>query len=337
MSEYLTDAFTIAGSSSTIKLSIKSYSIKQASIIQHNALVVLMAHANGLCKELWEPTIRHLLSSLSKDHTNRTPFIYTWDARNHGDSARLNDPEMKFVNWWDAGRDALAVTRWVKERHGRSSTYIGVGHSFGGCQMIMTEILEPKSFERLLVFEPIVMNSETLRFLFGTDVIADIDPNHVKIARAALKRKATFKTRDEAIGFFKSKPFFQAWTDESLSLYVKHGLRELIPPEVTLKCTPMSESAVFLTGSPPDVYEGLKKICIPLSVIMGERSDHAAMPFRVEGKLVVRDLHLPTVAPKGSSIIMKNVGHMCIVEDPGATAIVILKAARENIRSTSRL
>lgn len=56
-------------------------------------IVYLWSHANGFSKELMHPLMRRFLTQLRKleQYNNTDVHFIAWDARNHGDSARLNE------------------------------------------------------------------------------------------------------------------------------------------------------------------------------------------------------------------------------------------------------
>lgn len=56
-------------------------------------IAFLWSHANGFNKEVMHPLMRRFLTQLRKlEQYNHTDVHFiAWDARNHGDSARLNE------------------------------------------------------------------------------------------------------------------------------------------------------------------------------------------------------------------------------------------------------
>lgn len=61
------------------------------------SMAFLFSHSNGFNKETLHPTmrefVRHLRSVASLDETSFT--LVAWEARNHGDSARLNAGKLR--------------------------------------------------------------------------------------------------------------------------------------------------------------------------------------------------------------------------------------------------
>lgn len=62
-----------------------------------NRIAVLWSHSNGFHKESLHPLIRHFVQYLRRQPQYNYSDIHcvAWDARNHGDSARLNEGTFK--------------------------------------------------------------------------------------------------------------------------------------------------------------------------------------------------------------------------------------------------
>lgn len=56
----------------------------------HGKIVFLISHANGFHKEVYRPMIQRLSMRLSAKLQHLDLSFVAWDARFHGDSARLN-------------------------------------------------------------------------------------------------------------------------------------------------------------------------------------------------------------------------------------------------------
>jgi hypothetical protein len=51
-------------------------------------ITLFLAHATGFPKEIWEPTLGHLLSS--QDVVGLVDEIWSWEAVQHGDAGLIN-------------------------------------------------------------------------------------------------------------------------------------------------------------------------------------------------------------------------------------------------------
>ncbi|KAJ1655459.1 hypothetical protein IWQ61_004792 [Dispira simplex] len=135
---------------------------KEVSLSHSQPISLLLAHANGFHKEVWEPVIAML--ALDSEQAKRNPFkklstrpcthlpnpylasvgkgwqvpwhidtVVTYDAWNHGDSAALNESLFNedALRWVDNAKDILAIVSQLSA----NTTVIGVGHSYGGSSM----------------------------------------------------------------------------------------------------------------------------------------------------------------------------------------------------------
>ncbi|KAJ3111428.1 hypothetical protein HDU96_005707 [Phlyctochytrium bullatum] len=279
----------------------------------------LFSHANGLCKELWEPLIHRLLS-----RTSGNVRCYAWDERHHGQTAALNAGTSATATWWEVGHDTLDVIRWAKSRHPEATQAFGVGHSYGGCQLLMTQVLAPGLLDRLVLFEPVVVSAECLVAWYGTTEVERLGVEDVRIAAAALRRRRTFGDRKEAWGQLRNRPFFKKWTDEAFELYLTHAFSTQPDGTLTLRCTPERESFIFLRGPPADLYDQIPNLQLPVLYILGEHSEHRMIPFQFRRHTVIRDKHLAEITPNGEFKEFPGTTHMCIVEEPDIGADFVL-------------
>ena len=159
---------------------------------------MLLVHATGFCKELWRPVVTELRSL---GVANRVVAV---DQRGHGDSP----PPPRPVDWWDLGRDALAVMAGDGGAFG-----LGVGHSSGGAALAMAEVLAPGTFAALVLIEPVIFPPPFRR-----------DPGS-EMAEAARRRKRGFASPAEARANYLGRGPFARWTETAVDLYVAHGMR----------------------------------------------------------------------------------------------------------------
>jgi pimeloyl-ACP methyl ester carboxylesterase len=207
----------------------------------------LFAHANGFCKETWHPVIAALGS----------PPAVSIDQPGHGASEA---PPFPF-DWWDFGRAVLAV---VADVDARSS--VGVGHSSGGTAVVMAEVLEPGTFERLVLVEPIVFPPPHIR-----------RDDHPLVA-GALRRTTTFASADAAADSYRGRGPFARWEEGALQAYVHHGFAQTADGW-TLRCRPGVEAEVYATAGAHDAWDRLGEIGCPVDIVVGEDSDTHHGPY----------------------------------------------------------
>ncbi|KAF9924368.1 hypothetical protein FBU30_005638 [Linnemannia zychae] len=257
---------------------------------------IIFTHANGFHKEIWEPVI----SRMSPICANSD--IYAFDCRNHGDSAVLNkDILEKQFDWYWQAADILKIV----DIFGLENA-VAVGHSFGASAFFLAETMRPGTFSAIVAVEP----TNFPRELFKS---GDIDDNHM--AQITLKRRDTWKSKEECKADLLKKKFFKAWHPEALDAYVEYGMQDVVSddgsPQVTLKCPKFQEAVTFAmigTGL-YDAYEKMNEIQVPIHLVTGGDSD-------------IKDIVDMKVArcKHGSFEILKGAGHLVNLEKPQETA-----------------
>jgi len=208
---------------------------------------VVFAHATGFCKEVWGP-VTDLLPGAG---------ALSIDQRGHGDSGVADPP----FDWWDLGRDVLAaigVAGWTRP--------IGVGHSSGAASLVMAELLAPGTFESLLLIEPIIFPPPFVRY------------EELPLAVAALRRRASFSSRDAVLDGFRGRGPFARWTDSAFEAYVDGGFRAEDGAWV-LKCRPEVEAECYWAATLHGAWDRLGEVACPAIVVGGEDSDSHPAAF----------------------------------------------------------
>ena len=245
---------------------------------------VFLAHATGFCKEVWDPFVAELRA------TAWDGWITAWDAPGHGGSPTMSRP----FDWWDTARAALDVIR----RFERAGPRIGVGHSMGGATMLMAELLEPGTLQGLILIEPIIFPPPFQR----------VEEN--PLAVGALRRRASFASRAEALETFSSKPAFVAWDDRALKAYVDGGLVES-DGRFWLACHPHLEADAYRSGTAHGAYGRLSEVDCPVLIVVGEQSDTHPEAFAA---------HLAGEFRDGRFCVIPGTGHFLPMEGPDLVA-----------------
>jgi len=243
---------------------------------------VLFAHATGFCKETWGQ-VADLLPGTG---------TLALDQRGHGDSGIADPP----FDWWDLGRDVLTVidaAGW-----GRPT---GVGHSSGAASLVMAELLAPGTFEALLLIEPIIFPPPYARY------------ETLPLAVAALRRRASFPSRDAALQGFRGRGPFARWTDWALEAYVDGGFRD-DGGEWVLKCRPEVEAECYWAATLHGAWDRLGEVACPAIVVGGEDSDSHPAAFLREQAERLGDSRTEIIA---------GATHFVPMEKPDAVARMI--------------
>ncbi len=253
---------------------------------------LFLAHATGFCKEVWEPVVDEL-----HELGVETP-ITAWDAPSHGDSAAPAGE----VDWWDTARAALAVVATRVEDRPR----VGVGHSMGGASLVLAELLEPGTFDGLVLIEPIIFPPP----------FRAVEEN--PLSAVALRRRPSFDSPAQALANFASKPAFQGWDERALHSYVRGGLVER-SGRWWLKCDPAREAETYRAATRHGAYARLDEVACPVTILAGEHSDTHPEPFVAD---------LAARFERAGYRIVGGSGHFLPMENPARVAEEVRTAAR---------
>lgn len=235
---------------------------------------VLFVHANGFCKELWEPVTRAVSERID-------PFRWmSMDQRGHGDSGVGDHP----YEWDLVARDVLEVI-------GESSGIVGVGHSSGGAAIARAEILQPGTFRAMVLIEPIIFPPPHGRYDIPLAVVAD-------------QRRAVFRDRAAAHVRFSERAF-QDWDPEVLDLYVDHGFRDT-EHGWELKCAPEVEADYYREGNNHDTWDRLGEVANPVVLVAGEDSDSHHGPYLSQLQARFPRAHLEVIPDAGHLVPMER-------------------------------
>lgn len=276
-------------------------------------LNLFFSHANGFHGQIFKQTILNLtshpsptLSSLnsssnSPSNSPSTPLstsnsysynCFSIDLRGHGQS--FNSLPNKF-NWELMSKDILIVLDEISKE---DEQVIGIGHSFGAAALLIAALKNPKKFNKLILYEPVV-------FPFYFRFISRFFES--PLAKAALKRRKSFTSVEAAIENFSSKQPMKSFHPEVLKDYCTYGLTQINEKEWTLSCSPENEAAVFRSGSEHTTMNDLHKINIPILLITGRDDPTGLSRF------------MPDVAkklPNCKFVKWEEYGHLGPMENP---------------------
>ncbi|ORZ01062.1 Alpha/beta hydrolase family-domain-containing protein [Syncephalastrum racemosum] len=283
-------------------------------------ITFLWSHANGFHKESMHPLvsafIRHLRTQPQYDDVAMEVFL--WDARNHGDSARLNEGILQpDYLWFDNAMDTLQVIQELKIRK-CCDFLIGVGHSFGATSMVLCEFLYPNTFDGLALMEPIIKDS--------------IPPTAIRALypiMASKNRRDTWPSREECLRQLAPRPFWKAFDPEVLKLYVEYGMYETPEGSIKLKCPKEQEFRIFdvTPYSQMTAHKVLRLLTIPVHIIYALGS-HLLKP---------EESHIMTGQNRLVSVDFIEGSHMVPNEKPKDMALFIAPIVQSVLLSRQSL
>lgn len=308
--------------------------------LKGNGITLVLAHANGFPRRIWEPFLATLLKKFHKEKRNEDLYIeevWSFEAVNHGDGAVLNDGKLgDTFNWADNARDVLNFLLHFLPSNPREATLppvldpvpldessrrsrfgfsgrklVGVGHSLGGCSVTRAAIDFPALFSSLVLVDPVVVPA------------LEKDPSGgiVGLQRGAVARRSRWPSREEALESFRKTPFFQTWHPSVLETYVKEGIvSDPVNGGVKLKQSGFQEACVFAERRVPvETWELLRTLNerVHLFWAMSGRRPVVTGPEDITRQTVWR-------RPKNSSNVrIEGAGHLIVHEAPELLAQVI--------------
>ncbi|SJX62050.1 uncharacterized protein SRS1_10689 [Sporisorium reilianum f. sp. reilianum] len=242
-------------------------------------ITLLLAHANGFHKEIFEPALEALINKLQTKEFHgkyRIDEIWMFDCAHSGQAGSINRHVLgNVISWADHPRDMLkflehylpqtpshpsAPPTWLPtflpshkaSKPNSNRRLVALGHSFGGGAFTFLLHARPRMLEGLILVDPAIVHcDDEERFQIHNLPNEMWSPLHeVPLSRGAVARKDTFDSLPDAKAYFESKSFFQAWHKRVLDLHLRFGLRPSAVPvshalasddvtEADLKRTPL--------------------------------------------------------------------------------------------------
>ncbi|KAJ1953606.1 hypothetical protein GGI12_005978 [Dipsacomyces acuminosporus] len=278
------------------KLVANIYTPASRAAGQGRCITLLVTHANGFHKEIWEPALQRLF-----EYQGKGWFIdraIALDGYNHGDSAVINRTSIKDETvslWFENARDIVGVVRQL----GSPRNIVGLGHSWGASSLLLAEIISPLTFASLIITDPVLFPEVQRK---------------VPVADVTLKRPCEWDSMEKARAYFEPHPFFRVWDKRILDLHLKYGLERLEDSgRVVLKCRPINEAAVFKGSvyTSPFAMNNLWKVRCPTAFLTGETSPVAHPDYIAKIIKPMADVR---------HVVMEGAGHLLVHEQPDQTA-----------------
>jgi len=252
---------------------------------------LLICHATGFHGRAYEPLARAL-----------TPRFQVWamDFRGHGAST---PPASLDFSWTGMGHDVLAVV----DDLGRGPVR-AVGHSMGGCAILLAAAARPEVLTSAYLFEPIVPAP-------GWSAPRSDNP----MAGSARRRRDDFTSREEALMRYATRPGLSILRADALAAYVVHGFVDG-PDGLRLACRPDWEARTFEATGQVELAD-VTVVGAPVVVATGAPgAGGSGEGFSVAGF----SPPLAAALPRAELIVHHHLGHFGPLQDPDFVAAEIL-------------
>ena len=262
-------------------------------------------HGNGFCAGTYAPFLRLLSKELR---------IIASDVRGHGgsDVARIEPVR----SWKIFAEDLQAIVQRMTR-----PPVIGMGHSLGAVSTCIAAATYPALFRVIVLVDPVFLMPRRLAMI-GLMRTLGLE-GRLPLARAARRRRKTFKSKAEALKLFLSgRGIFKTWSPEFVQAYLECGLLERDSDSAVLTCDPELEAQIF-ESIPLEVWRYASRVRCPILAIRGEQSD----VFLAEAAD-----RLKRIAPVAEVVTIFGTGHFPTMEKPNECAEAILEFLRRRIR-----
>lgn len=191
------------------------------------------------------------------------------------------------------------------------SGIIGVGHSMGGVVTLWAAVARPDLFRAVGLIDPVILPP---RWLILVRILHRLGlPSRPSLIRGALRRRRTWPDRPSCYEYFRAKPFFARWPEESLRAYVEAGTRPRPDGMVELVYPPEWEARIF-SSIPTDIWRAVPRLRLPTLIIRGEHSQTFLPPAQ---------RRMERLLPQARSVVIPDAGHMVPLERPAEVGTAI--------------
>lgn len=230
---------------------------------------LIFAHANGFNAM----TYRSLLAPLSG-----ALRVWAPDLRGHG-GATLPAETRGRRGWRDHRDDLLCLLDALD-----GPPVVLAGHSMGATSVLLAAAERPDKVASLVLLDPVIWtrwSQAALRLpLLGR--MAD----RIPLVRAALRRRATFASREEALAAYRGRGAFRGWPEIMLVDYLRDGLIDAADG-VVLACSPQWEASNYAAQA-HDPWGAMKRLKAPVRILRAQTGSTCRVPESPRGLPNVR-------------------------------------------------
>ena len=230
---------------------------------------LVFAHANGFNALTYRALLAPLSGSLR---------IWAPDLRGHGGTTLPTRTEGR-RGWSDHRDDLIALLDALE-----GPPVVLAGHSMGGTAALLAAVERPERVAKLVLFDPVIF-PPLAAALFRLPWLNRLPGRHA-LARSALRRRARFASRAEALASYRGRGAFKGWPETMLADYLADGLVE--------------DDAGFHLASPPeweasnyaaqahDPWRALRRSRRPVLILRGEIASTCHLAASPRGRPDIR-------------------------------------------------
>ena len=225
---------------------------------------LVFVHANGFNAM----TYRTLLAPLAGAIRIQAP-----DLRGHGLSALPAAPGGR-RGWTDHRDDLIALLDALD-----GPPVVLAGHSMGATAALLAAAERPGRVSGLVLLDPVIWTrwSQAMLRLPLFDRMA----RRIPLVRSALRRRAVFDSREQALAAYRDRGAFRGWPEAMLADYLADGLVET-GDGFALSCPPEWEASNYAAQA-HDPWGALKRLDRPVRILRAEHGSTCHVPERPRG------------------------------------------------------
>lgn len=212
---------------------------------------LVFVHANGFNAMTYRTLLAPLSGSLR---------IWAPDLRGHG-GTRLPTDLAGRRHWHDHRDDLIAVLDALD-----GPPVILAGHSMGGTSALLAAAERPGRVAGLVLFDPVIWSRLTVA-AFQLPIF-DRLASRIPMVRNALRRRAVFESREQALAAYAGRGAFRGWPEMVLADYLADGLTETADGLV-LACDPAWEASNYAAQS-HNPWRALRRLDRPVRILKAE-------------------------------------------------------------------
>lgn len=191
---------------------------------------------------------------------------------------------------------------------------LGVGHSMGAHVLLQCAADNPEFFDRLVLFDPVILAPEYYAPGAGTRTADAPHP--------AIRRKRDFTSPQAMMERFASREPYSLFEHRVFEDYCRHGLRERPGGGFELACSPEMEASVYGSSrSNAGILEAARSLEIPVLVVRAQQTDLNDFKGSPTWE------KLASVLPGGTDLYRPDRTHFHPFEDSADAARIIAGAA----------
>jgi pimeloyl-ACP methyl ester carboxylesterase len=226
---------------------------------------LVFSHANGFNAA----TYRSILAPLASSFRILAP-----DLRGHGRTTLPTVMEGR-RDWHDHRDDLLALLDAFP-----GPPVVMAGHSMGGTASLLAAAERPQRVSRLVLFDPVIWGGLT-SVVFRSPGLRRFS-DRIPLVRTALRRRAVFDSREQALEAYRGRGAFKGWGDAALIDYLSDGLIERDEGGFGLACAPQWEASNYVSQG-HDPWRAMRTYRGPMRILKAETGSITQVPERPRG------------------------------------------------------